>query len=477
MKKLIINYFYVLLNQVVLIFLPFITMPYVTRILQANGLGRHTFALSIVSVFSIFLTLSIPIYGAKEIAAQNNTKEIEKTFAAIFKIQFFAAIVVTLAYSLFLLTPLAMIERQLFIIHLITLLTRAIDVSWYFVGKEQAKKVVIRTVLTKIIGTMSIFLFVNSPNDVFIYTLILAMSLFSGQALVWIPLLKEVKFKKVRISEVKKHLKPIAILFLPQLFIMMYTNLNNVVLGAVVGRDELAFYAQAVVIMTMVISVLASISTIMLPRMASEFSKGNVSVIKKNVANILQFVLLVSVPLAFGLIAISYDFVIAFFGLEFVPTALLLALISPNIIIVGLANVFGVQLLIATNQQKKYTISVIVGAILSLIVNFVLVFHIGALATVFALLAAEVTGLLIQIFYTREYFDLHYFSKELVKYLVYGGIMYAGIWFASSLINLSIINLIIFKVIIGCFIYITILIITKNELLSKVWRLVIKKAN
>ena len=112
----------------------------------------------------------------------------------------------------------------------------------------------------------------------------------------WIPLFREITFTKVTLKDITTHVKPIASLFIPQLMIQVYVLVNRIVLGNISGEIEVGFYNQANKVVKIAIGVVSSLGTVLLPRMASEFSRGNFDQLKRYTSYTLQFVLMITLP-------------------------------------------------------------------------------------------------------------------------------------------------------------------------------------
>ncbi|SHP77679.1 Putative O-antigen transporter [Mycobacteroides abscessus subsp. abscessus] len=466
MSKLITNYVFTVLYQVLLMLTPFITTPYVARVLRAEGVGIDAYVLSIVQLFIVFIILSLPMYGSRQIAIQKDQKELSKEFWSIFIFQFFVAIINIVVFLFFI--EAVFQHKNLYYIHLLTLAAYSIDISWYFIGKEEMKKIAIRNMLVKISGIILIFTLVKEMDDLPLYVAINGGTLLIGQIIMWRPLLREISFVKISLKDIKLHVLPILSLFLPQLMIQVYVLVNRIVLGNVSGEVEVGFYNQANKVVKIAIGVIASLGTVLLPRMASEFSKGNMEEMRKYTRYTMQFVLMVTLPMTLGLMAISPNFVIWFLGEEFLDVSTILILMSPTIFFVGLANVFGIQILVATNQQKKYSIAITIGAILSLIINFFFVSALASLATTIALLVAEGVGAIIQMYFARKYFVFKDFLKLFVKYSFLSVIVYVSATLVGYYISLPPVLLTLVQVATGGLLYVFGLLLIKDSMVLKV---------
>jgi O-antigen/teichoic acid export membrane protein len=465
MSKLVSNYIFTMIYHFVLMITPFITTPYVARVLRPEGIGIDAYISSIVQLFLIFSILSIPLYGSRQIAKQQSKKDRSKEFFSIYFFQLFFSLLNLGVFLLFINNVSE--HRFLFMIHLISFFATTLDITWYFYGREQIKKVAIRNIAVRLISISLIFILVKDSNDLSVYILINVITLLIGQLIMWVPLLREIIFEKINFSDIIRHSRPIFVLFLPLIVVQVYILINKVLLGNISGEIEVGYYNQANKIINLGLGVVTALGTVLLPRMASEFSKGNVEGIKKYAKGTLQFVFFVTIPMIFGLIAISSNFVNWFLGNGYEPVSLLIILMSPVILFVGMATVFGIQILVSTDQQSKYTISVTIGAICSLIVNFMLVSSLGSISTSLALLVAEGIGASIQLYFVRRYISIRFFFKELFKYMSLGLFMYIVIRISSIIISTTSILLTLFQISIGILAYTVGLLIIKDPLLFK----------
>lgn len=466
MSKLITNYVFTVLYQVLLMLTPFITTPYISRVLKAEGVGIDAYVVSIVQLFIVFIVLSLPMYGSRQIAIQKDHKGLSKEFWSIFIFQIVVSIINLIVFLLFI--NIVSEYKHLYYIHFLTLLAYSLDISWYFIGKEEMKKIAIRNMIVKISGIILIFILIKDMDDLPLYVAINGGTLLIGQLIMWRPLLKELSFVKVTFQDIKLHVTPILSLFLPQLMIQVYVLVNRIVLGNVSGEVEVGFYNQANKVVKIAIGVIASLGTVLLPRMASEFSKGNMGEMKKYTNYTMQFVLMVTLPMTLGLMAIAPNFVVWFLGNEFLDVSTVLILMSPVIFFVGLANVFGIQILIATNQQKKYSIAITVGAVLSLVINIIFVSSLASLATTIALLVAEGVGAIIQMYFARKYFDFKNFLKLFIKYLLLSALVYISASLVGYYVSITPVLLTLLQVGVGALLYILGLVLIKDSMVYKV---------
>lgn len=165
--------------QVLILILPIVTTPYISRVLGAEKVGIYSFTISIVTYFSLFGTLGVSLYGQREIAyARENKSKRKKTF---FEIIFFRFITMSLSIAVYFFVFARNNEYQEYYqILLLYLLAAAFDISWFFQGMEEFKKTVTRNVIVRIISVCCIFLFVKTQEDLSKYLLIYSLADFLG---------------------------------------------------------------------------------------------------------------------------------------------------------------------------------------------------------------------------------------------------------------------------------------------------------
>ena len=149
MKKSIAkNYAYNLVYQMLTIFLPLVTTPYLSRVLGAESIGIYGYTISIVTYFILFGTLGVLLYGQREIAyVQDDKKARSKAF---FEIIIIRTITLSISIILFYLIYGRSGEYALYYqILIVQLIANIFDISWLFQGIEEFDKTVVRNLIVK----------------------------------------------------------------------------------------------------------------------------------------------------------------------------------------------------------------------------------------------------------------------------------------------------------------------------------------
>ena len=342
------------------------------------------------------------------------------------------------------------------------------DISWFFQGLEEFKKTVTRNIIVKTISVISIFTFVKTPNDLKLYFWIYVLSTLIGNLSLWAYLPKYLKKVKAKQLNIIKHIRPTIGLFIPQIAIQVYTVLDKTMIGAIIpDKSEVGFYEQGQKIIKMLLTVITSLGTVMLPRIANTYANGEKKKVAEYMKKSFNMVFLLSFPMIFGLISVSKTFVPIFFLLGYDKVAILMSVISPIILLIGLSNVTGTQYLLPTKRQKEYTISVVLGAIVNFVMNMCLIWNFGAIGASIGTVIAELTVTLVQIYFVRKDFDFKNIFKLSTKYLVSSIIMFIVCITLRKFINNNLISTIV-QVISGGIIYMVCLLILKDKIIFEI---------
>ncbi len=456
------NYIYNLIYQILVIILPLITTPYISRVLGAENIGIYSYTTSISAYFILFGSLGVSLYAQREIAFhQDNKIENTKTFIEIVLMR---TITMLISIIVFCITFASNGEYSYFYkILIVELIAQCLDISWFFIGLEDFKKTVSRNLIIKFISVVSIFVLVKTPEDLNIYFWIYVLSVLIGNLSLWLYLPKYLVKVNVKELNIFKHLKPTLALFIPEIAIQVYTVLDKTMIGAIwEDKSEVGYYQQSEKIIKLLLTIITSLGTVLLPRIASCFANNKKQEVFCYLKKSFNFVFILAFPMIFGIIALADKFVPLFFGPGYDKVVILMSVISPIILFIGMSNVIGRQYLLPTKRQKQYTISVVTGAVVNLIMNSCLIWKFGALGASIGTVIAEFTVTFVQLIFVRKEFDIKGILKLSIKYIISSIIMFIACKLVG-LIQVSDLISIVLQVGVGVIIYILMLLVVKDK--------------
>lgn len=463
MNKVIKNYLYNASYQLLLIILPIITTPYVSRVLGADGVGTYSYTNSITQYFILFGCIGLNLYGQREIAYyQNDVRKRNRTF---FELVFLRAITISISLIIFYLTMVQFSKySSIFLIQTLDIIASIFDISWFFQGIEDFKRTVLRNFLVRTICVALIFIFVKSPADLPLYVLCYSGTLLIGNMSLWLYMPKYVNRRDVEGINIKKHIRPAVMLFLPQIATSLYTYLDKTMIGYITDNTaEVAYYEQSQTIVKTVMTVITSLGTAMMPRIANLFKTNQYEEIKKYMNASIKFVLLLAIPFTFGIMGIAKGFVPWFFGEGYEKVVPNMMVIVPVIIFIGMSTITGTQYLLPLGRQKEYTLSVIAGAMINFILNIIFISIFGSIGAAIGTLFAEFSVMAIQLYILRNEFDLKYIFELAVKYIIFGLLMFVVVILLSNILSVSIVSTFV-EIFVGAIVYGLLLLISKDSI-------------
>lgn len=496
------NYLYNLIYQIFMLIVPILVTPYVAKVLTDAGSGQYSFTTANVTYFTLVAALGFGYYAQRLVAKHKGDKHQQS-------IDFWNVVIARLipvAFSLLLYFLFIIFNiygkvysgdpyKTLMIIQSINVIAIAFDVTFLFQGNEEFKKIVIRNIIIKSIGIASIFIFVKTSDDLWKYTLIQSLTVIISNISLWLLLPKFLK--KVSIKELHplKHIIPTFLLFIPTIAISVYTVLDKSFLGFLIhdtvtvivdGKEvikqvsdiENGNYEYAEKLVKMALTVISSLGIVMIPRNSKQIADGDFEGVKKNITNSILFVFMLGIPLSLGIVCIADNMIPWYLGSEYTKAANLMKILSPIIMIIGLSNVFGVQYLVPAGYDKKFAISIILGALVNLGLNLFLIPKLYSYGAAIGTVIGEIVVTLIMMFFSIKMINFKLLAKRIWKYMIAGALMFATCYYISTLLTPSILHTLII-VLIGVVIYGLVLLLLREvyiiNLLKKLFNKFLRK--
>ena len=366
--------------------------------------------------------------------------------------------------------------KEIFLIQTISVVAVLFDISWYFAGLEEFGVTVFRNTIVRLFSVAFIFIFVKSANDVGVYILGLASATFIGNITFWFLVPKYVS--KISIYEIKpfRNVKIIIQLFIPYVATQIYSALDKVMIGHYTDTSfENGYYEQSEKIVKIALIIITTMGTVMVPRFAYLYKNEQWDQIKLYLKKGFSFVWLISIPLCLGLITVSDSFVPWFFGEDFLSVSLLLKIFSLLAIAIGLSNLLGTQYLIPTGRQNLYTISVVAGAAINVVLNLILIPNYLSIGAAIASVTAEGAIAVVQMIFLRKEIPIRLIFSTAKNYAIAGAFMFITTLLVSLKVRSSILGTLVI-VLTGVISYTFILIVLKDPSLVQLIDLV-KKEN
>lgn len=446
------NFIFQFVYQVVILVIPLVISPYLTRVLGSKALGIYTYTYSIAYYFVIVAMLGISKYGQRIVAERKkDILKLRQTVWSLVSLHLVVSILVFVAYVGYALL-LCKSDKNVVLAQGIYVFSAIIDFTWLFQGLERFKTVVVRNTIVKIIECSCIFAFVKSPDDIVVYTIIMSVSVCIGYVAVLPQIFAAIKPIRFSLAELFEHFKPMLVLFVAAIAATVYTVFDKTLLGLLSDVSNVAFYEYSNKIITIPRTFIVVISTVLFPKacnMASEKNYDGMNRILKQSLMINYFIGCASI---FGLLAVSNMFATLYYGVEFEICGKIICMMSPLILIIGLGETLRSQYIYPLKKDKKMVLILFCNAAVNLFLSTLLIPKIGVYGAVIGTCAAELLGLIFELAICRQYVSLKTFWGTGIPFVGIGIVMYCSIKAISTRVSQNILGLFT-EIIVGASVY------------------------
>ena len=458
MSKLRSNVIYQAIYHVLAVCIPLVTSPYLSRVLGAEGLGIYSYNYSIVSYFMLFALLGVSTYGLRTISQSKGKAEVSRNFFGIYAFQLISSGLALAVYVAFVALLIAdPVSRTVCFVQILYLVGECLSINWLFFGLEKHKNIVLRNIIIKFLTVISIFLFVKEKGDVVAYIFILAFSHLLSNLIIWVYLKGCIVKAKIGWQDVRKHIKPNLILFIPALAASVYHIMDKTMLGIFSDSTNSGYYYNADKLLNIPLVVVTGCSVVFLSRACALAKQADTYQLKKTQDESIYFGMCLICAVAFGICAVAEEFVPFFFGAGYEPCIDLVKYFAVIVIVKTVSTHTRSVFLIPENNDTSYAKAITIGGLTNLVTNYVLIalWNLGALGATLGTLIAEVMVAVLQILFIRDKDSKRSCVGGILRsaaYLVLGGAML----FVLELIPMASLNMHMrlgLKVLVGAGVY------------------------
>ena len=383
---------------------PLITFPYVSRILLPEGMGKVAMATAVVAYFALLARLGIPMYGIRACAeVRDDRMQLSMVVHELFLINLGMTV---FSYLLFFGTVFAVqsfrTEAVLYLVIGSTLFFETIGVEWLYKGMEEYSYITYRSIFFKIVALAATFLLVHTGADYVKYGAITILAASASNLLNLYNLRKYITFKPFPEYSFKPHIKPIFIFFATTCAIVIYSQLNTVILGLLKTNADVGLYDSAMKIRNILVSVVTALGAVLLPRASYYVKQGLFEDFAKITEKAIHFVCILALPLMAYFILFATNGIHFLSGKQFDGAILPMQIVLPTIVLIGLTTVIGIQVLVPLGKEKEVFYSVAGGGVVDLAACLLLIPEYAVVGAAVSNLLAELTVFMLQIYYVRQ---------------------------------------------------------------------------
>lgn len=446
------NFIYNITYQILVMIIPLITAPYLSRIVGPKGVGVYSYNYSIVYYFMLITLLGVNNYGNRTIAKVRDDKnKLSYNFWSIYLFQLMMGLIMVILYLGYIYI-FDINYKNIALIDTLFIISSILDINWFFFGLEEFKKTITRNIFVKTGTIILIFIFVKTQNDLWKYTIIMSGMTCLSQLILWGFLKDKINMTKISIKDIIQHIKPNFILFIPIIAISLYKMMDKIMLGIIANVEEVAYYENAEKIHNIPMSLIMALGTVMLPRMSNILSKGKKKLANEYIRKSMKFVMFMSFAMCVGLIVVGEKFAPVYFGEKFSKSGILIILLAITIPFSAIANVLRTQYIIPNEKDKIYICSVFVAAFFNLILNAIFIPRLYSVGACIGTISAEALVMIFQSYLIRKDIEI----KEYVRFgriFLYKSLIMLVLLYPLNFINMNDYIRLTIQITSGCILY------------------------
>ncbi len=446
------NFTFQLLYHSVILVIPLIVSPYLTRVMGSDSLGVYSYTYSIAYYFVIAAMLGINKHGQRIIAQRRNDHTaLRKTFWSLMTVHLIASFLSLAAYFVYVIWVCGS-DKNIAVIQGIYVFSAAIDITWLLQGLEKFQILAIRNVIVKLLETACIFLFVKSPADTAIYTLIMCLSVCLGFLVMYPQVLSAIPPIRFSIKDMQEHIKPLFTLFAATVAVTLYTMFDKTLLGIMKTKDDVAFYEYSNKIINIPKQFISVIGTVLFPRACVYAAKEDFKGMRKTYDYCIIVTCFIGFASCFGLAAVADLFATVYYGEAFSICGPVIISMCPLILIIGLGDAVRNSFIYPLKKDSTMVRILTVNAVINLILSFLLIPSLGIYGAVIGTIGAETFGLIAEYVVCRKYISIKDSLANGLPFAVIGLIMYVIVRIVARYTAASILGLLI-QIAVGAFVY------------------------
>ena len=389
-RVLATNFAYLSLLQIASYIFPLISIPYLARVLGVDGLGKISFAAAVIVWIQTIADWGFDMTGARNVAQSRDDKEkVSKIFSDIF----WARIFLMLCSLIILILLLIVVPkfRENYVIILFTFLYipgHILFPAWFFLGLERVKYSTILNVISKLIFTMAVFIFIKDKDDYILQPVLIALGYFlSGiVALYFIFVRWKYHLCKPSFHAIIFAIKDSVDVFINTLMPNLYNNFSVLLLGFLGGDVANGIFYAGRKFGQVAYTVLNTITNVFFPYLSrkieyhSLYAKLNLGI--SSLGSLFLFIL-------------APWLVKAFFGEGYDEAITVLRITAFALLFTNMDSVYGQNYLIVLHHEKLLRNLTIVASLCGFVIAFPLICYFSYIgASITYLVSSFLIGIL-----------------------------------------------------------------------------------
>lgn len=470
--SIITNHFFNIAMQVLGIICPLIAIPYTTRLFGPEIIGKVNYINSIVQYFILIASAGIPIYATREIArVRDNPNELRKNFYQISVVQILCTVISIILYIILVsVVDKTKSDTIIYIFLGLQILSNSFNMSWFMQGIEKYRYVAISNFIGRLLNVILIFVILKTKTDYIKYSFIIGITTVIINLINLIVSIKMLSLFKsdekvnINLKSVNAHFSVLAIFFLTDVAAKIYTSLDQTMLGILSTTESVGYYSMSIRLVKAILAFITSIGIIIMPRIANSIKNNKMEDIKKYAKLSVKLVCILAIPAIFGILAIAEEIVLLYLGSEFLQSIVIFKAVSILLLLIGLSNVFGIQLMIPYQREKKYTVILAICALINFLINLILIPKYSYFGAAYATIISELVVVILTYRESKKLIGNIIDISSIIKYVIPSVVFYLVIKYVIKSFVTKPILIIVYSIPVAGIIYLVGLIVFKEDI-------------
>ena len=374
-KSLKFNMILNALRSVMIILVPLITFPYISKILGVENLGKVNFSISIISYFLLLASLGINTYAIREGARIRDDKEKFNKFCnEIFSINIISTILsyIILIFCLFSIGYLNDYKTLIMVLS-IQIIFKTIGIEWLYSIYEDFLYITLRSLAFQMLALILLFIIVKKESDYIAYAVIIVISSVGSNILNYTHARKYIKIRFTWRQNINKHIRPIMVLFITSITVTIYVSSDMTILGFISGDYHVGIYSVSSKVYAIIKMILSSILLVSIPRVSNLIGANNLIEAKNTTVKIYKTLLTFLVPSIFILIILSKEIILIISDKTYIEANESLKILSFALFFCLGAWFWSQVILIPFKKEKIIFYATLISALLNVVLNFLFI--------------------------------------------------------------------------------------------------------
>ena len=379
-KVLASNFAYLSLLQVAGYVFPLITLPYLARVIGVEGFGKIAFASAVIVWIQTIADWGFNFTATRDVARnRDNIAIVSQIFSNVLWARLLL-MVVSLAILLVLIAFIPDFKENADVILVTFLLVpgHILFPEWFFQAMERMRYITILNLLSKLVFTIAVFLFVKTKEDYILQPLLVSLGyLVAGLiAMYYIIFRWNVRLSYFSIKNVWLTIKTSSDVFINNLMPNLYNSFSTMLLGFCGGSMANGLLDAGSRFVNIAQQFMGVVSRTFFPFLSRRIEKHSLYV-KLNITSAIVCSLL--------LFLLAPYIIRLFYTVDFEQAIIVLQIMSVSIIFLSLNNIYGTNYMIIEGRERELRNITTICSIVGFIASFPLIYYwgyIGAAITI-----------------------------------------------------------------------------------------------